>query len=229
MPMSPRLLRPRVSGGFDPRTISGLGFWYDFSDTATVTLDENSLIQQVSDKSGNSRTVTQGTAASRPGIAQINGRQAADWGAATNSKFLSHSSLGNWQELAVVLKWDGSNPLFNSFSAVNSGNSIISGLLAFPNGVSWMTPAQGSPYETIETNGVQTHAALPAIINPAVVMARRATSLTFDGLRLGMDRNISGRGWLGKICEIMAWTRELTAAERTAIRRGLAAKWKVTL
>lgn len=231
MAMSPRLLRPRASGQFDPRTISGLGFWYDFGDTSTVTLDGNNLIQQVNDKSGSGRNLTQTTAANRPGIATVNGRQAADWGSETNVKNLSNVTNGQWRELAVVLVWGGPNPPPGSALGVFSGNGGVSGLLTFFNSGNWMTEAQGSPYQTIETNGVQTHVAFPAILSPSVVAARRATdhSPAWDGIRVGTDRALAGRGWLGKICEIMAWTRTLTADERTAIRTGLARRWKITL
>jgi hypothetical protein len=227
MPMSPRLLRPRATG-FNPKSISGLGFWYDFSDTSSVTLDENSLIQQLNDKSGNGRNLTQGTAANRPGIATVNGRQAGDWGTGTNVKHLANSTSGNWREVAFVIDYDGANP-FGAIYGVVNGNSSTAGVLTFSN-TSWLTLAQGSGYSNFNTNGTETAIALPAILSPAVVQAWRTTDTpAFDGIRVGTDRGFAGRGWLGKICEIMAWTRELTAAERTAIRRGLAAKWKVTL
>jgi hypothetical protein len=228
MPMSPRLLRPRQASGFDPRTISGLGFWYDFSDTSSVTLDGNSLVQQLNDKSGNGRNLTQGTAANRPGIATVNGRQAGDWGTGTNVKHLANSTNGNWRELACVVDYDGANP-FGGIYGVFGGNAGIAGLLSFSN-TQWLSAINGSSYEVWNTNGTETPTALPAVLSPSVVQSWRTTgNLTFDGIRVGTDRTVAGRGWLGKICEIMAWTRELTAVERTAIRRGLAAKWKVTL
>jgi hypothetical protein len=72
--MSPRLLRPRASGGFDPRSITGLALWLDASDTATL-FDANTGGSAVAadggvgrweDKSGNGRHATQDTANNRP-------------------------------------------------------------------------------------------------------------------------------------------------------------------
>ena len=225
-PMSPRLLRPRATG-FDPRAISGLGFWYDFSDASSVTLDDNSLIQQLNDKSGNGRNLTQGTAANMPGIATVNGRQSGDWGTGANAKHLSNSTGGNWREVAVVLDYDGANP-FGNFYGVLSGYSSFVGILTAST-LKWLEFAQGGGYTNLNTNGIETTTALPAILSPSVVQAWRVLDTpTVDGIRIGNDRTFT-RGWQGKICEIMAWTRELTVAERTAIRLGLAAKWKVTL
>ena len=226
--MSPRLLRPRAAGGFDPRTISGLGFWYDFSDTSSVTLDGNSLIQQINDKSGNGRNLTQGTAANRPGIATVNGRQAGDWGTGTNVKHLANSTSGNWREVAVVLDYDGANP-FGAIYGVVGGNAAQPGALTF-NNTAWLTSAQGGGYSNYNTNGTETATALPAVLSPSVVQAwRTADTPTIDGIRVGTDRTLSGRGWVGKICEIMAWTRRLTTAERNAVASSLGRKWGISV
>jgi hypothetical protein len=65
MPMSPRLLRPRASGGFNPRSISGLALWLDAADSASVTLNSGN-VSEWRDKSGNSRHFAQSTAANQP-------------------------------------------------------------------------------------------------------------------------------------------------------------------
>lgn len=64
--MNPRLLRPRQAGGFNPRTISGLFGWWDFSDVSTLgptnsgtgTVSNNGPVKYVADKSGNGRHMT---------------------------------------------------------------------------------------------------------------------------------------------------------------------------
>jgi len=74
MPMSPRLLRPRQAGGFDPRSISGLALWLDGKDNSSVL---NSIspdtpatsaqtVRRWLDRSGNSLTADQTSAANQP-------------------------------------------------------------------------------------------------------------------------------------------------------------------
>ena len=75
MPMSPRLLRPRASGSFDPRSIAGLAAWYDASDASSLFQNSNGTtavsalndpVGRWSDKSGNARHLTQATNSQRP-------------------------------------------------------------------------------------------------------------------------------------------------------------------
>ena len=87
MPMSPRLLRPRAAGGFDPRSIANLTLWLDAQDSATL-VTTSGQVSQWTDKSGAGRTVNQTTANNRPTLftssgdaqtttaATINGKQA---------------------------------------------------------------------------------------------------------------------------------------------------------
>lgn len=87
MPMSPRLLRPRAAGGFDPRAIAGVTLWMDAGDSSTYT-ESSGQISQWRDKSGLGKTYDQSTANNRPTLftssgnvqtataATINGKQA---------------------------------------------------------------------------------------------------------------------------------------------------------
>jgi hypothetical protein len=63
MPMSPRLLRPRQVGGFDPRTVAGLEAWWDGADSASVTLDSG-RVAEWRDKSGKGNHAANSTSGS---------------------------------------------------------------------------------------------------------------------------------------------------------------------
>lgn len=65
MPMSPRLLRPRVGGVFTPRSLSALAMWFDGADASTYTLNGNN-VSEWRDKSGNNRHATQTVASAQP-------------------------------------------------------------------------------------------------------------------------------------------------------------------
>jgi hypothetical protein len=79
MAMNPRLLVPRATG-FNPKTLAGLTAWWDASDAATITA-VSGAVSVWADKSGNGRTLYQGTAGNRPatGTQTIGGRNALDF------------------------------------------------------------------------------------------------------------------------------------------------------
>ena len=74
MPMSPRLLRPRAAGGFNPRSLSGLAAWFDASVSSSITIQTG--VSRWNDLSGNSRHLTQNTTNNQPayGNVTLNGR-----------------------------------------------------------------------------------------------------------------------------------------------------------
>ena len=96
MPMSPRLLRPRQAGGFDPRSIANLQLWLDASDvsgmrqlsdgTTAVTADADP-VGYWPDKSGNGYHATQTTTNNRPTyrVGVRNGRSTLRWDGSNDS------------------------------------------------------------------------------------------------------------------------------------------------
>lgn len=78
-PMSPRLLSPRASGAFTPRSISGLLAWYDAADASTLTIATG--VSAWADKSGNNHTLRQPIGNNQPasGTRTIGGRNALDF------------------------------------------------------------------------------------------------------------------------------------------------------
>lgn len=100
MAMSPRLLRP-IASAFSPKSLSGLYAWYDFSDSSTITLNSGN-ISQITDKSGNGKTLTQATALNQPtftanaqngkSVAACGGDQYLEAATAADWKFLNYST-----------------------------------------------------------------------------------------------------------------------------------------
>lgn len=232
MSMSPRLLRPRATG-FDPRSISGINIWVDFSDWSSLTLDANSLIQQVNDKSGNAYHGTQGTAANRPSVGSINGVNAANWGTDSNSKSLAWStSTGNWREVYIAGDWDGGStfPTFNGlFGGSGAGGGDL-GVIGLVNTSSLYGSI--SFFANFYVNGSTTaldanYTVLPAISSPFLLRCVASADKTINGWLVGMDRNNAGRGWLGKVGEVLSYSRTLTATESAAVSTYLTKKWKV--
>jgi hypothetical protein len=238
MPMSPRLLRPRAAGGFDPRKIAGLNFWLDFSDISTLGPTGSGVgsvslageIGYVRDKGPSGIAFTQGTGALRPVLGQINGLYACDWGTGAHDKrLISNTGSRNPREITAVIQWDAGGSAFQNFETVagSTGNGPL--IQAAGSSASWGVLAGGSTNEVKFVNNSQTSVAFPPLGSglPAVVQAFVLSNLS-QTPQLGTDRGLGlSRGWKGKIAEIVAYDRELTAAERESIRRGLARKWGV--
>lgn len=218
-----------------PRSFAGLQLWIDFADKASITLDANSLIQQINDKSGNGYNATQSTAANRPATSTINGLQVGDWGSASNSKALvySHgSTANNWRDVFVVAQWDGGGSTFPAFNgvftaSVNTGTASGVGLVGDGFGTAnWDTAF--SWHTSRRTNGVNTAAAFSTITSPFLTQFWRSSDVGVNGYCIGSDRNNANRGWRGRIAEIAAFSRELSDAERSSLRLAMAHKWGFT-
>ena len=103
MPMSPRLLRPRAPGGFNPTRLSGLTQWYDAADTSTMTLNGTTVSEWRSKVGG--VAVSQATASAQPTLTNgyYSGRSALTF---DGGDFLSNATLPiqiNGMTVAVVL------------------------------------------------------------------------------------------------------------------------------
>lgn len=119
MAMSPRLLRPRAAGGFDPRRISGLELWLDAADSSSVTTVSGAA-SQWNDKSGLGRHATQTTANNRPSYSgTLNGRNVLTFDG-TNDSMLTgldvHAVLTGFVTMFVVgvpsSSWTNANANF---------------------------------------------------------------------------------------------------------------------
>jgi hypothetical protein len=238
MGMNPRLLRPTPTG-FDPRSITGLNLWIDFADTAAVTLDGSNKISAVLDKSGNGLDGSQTTAGNRLGVSTLNGRACADGGTASHAFSVGRSGSGNnWRDGYVAAVWDSDNstfPDFNSFfsalgaTGTNAGAAITgnSGSNSFfIDGGIWnnSTTALRLINNTSATgNGAM--APFPAFRSPFVFRGVAGSDVSHGGWAIGGDRSFAGRGWRGRIGEVVIFNRQLNTQEALAVRRYLASKW----
>jgi len=238
-PMSPRLLRPRASGAFDPRSITGINLWIDFADAAAVTLDGSNKISAVLDKSGSGFHGIQTTAANRLGASTLNGRVCADGGTASHTFSIARSGSGNnWRDGYVAAVWDSNNsafPNYNAFFTSNSSAGDASGGAIHGNiGLNSFFGDSGIWHNSITIlrqinntsavgNGAM--APFPAIRSPFVFRGVAGQAYSQFGWYIGGDRNFAGRGWLGRIGEVVIFNRQLNTQEALAVRQYLASKW----
>jgi len=141
MPMSPRLLRPRQVGGFDPRTVAGLEAWWDGADSASVTLDSG-RVAEWRDKSGKGNHAANSTSGStQPDYitAGQNGRNLLRFTAASSQRLIVPSSTalfnylhnGTLSYVATVVSFGTTaNPLaFYGFFGNTNGGAAARGTL----------------------------------------------------------------------------------------------------
>ena len=119
-------LRSYFRRSFDPRSVPGLHSWWDASDSALVTLD-GTRVSQLSDKSGNSRHLTNTTSGStQPSYVTgaRNGLNVARFAAASNQRLQVASSTAAYKFLhdGTVCWWVA----VNTFGTVSNPIAVYS-------------------------------------------------------------------------------------------------------
>jgi hypothetical protein len=132
MAMSPRLLRPKASGAFTPKSISGLKLWLDADDASAFTLVSGN-VSEWRDKSGSGVPhATQASAGARPARTSsgLNGRAVVDFQGTHTLTFASSTAAFNFLHnptggtVFLVLKPDtSSNPDAVKYILNNTNNS----------------------------------------------------------------------------------------------------------
>lgn len=236
----------RRDRGLDPRTIPGLGVWIDPSDSSTVTLNTVAnpvQISAIADKSGNSRSYTNGVSGNQPLVGTINGLNAIDIN--SGIKWLqSDFSLPLTAETVFCVA--RANPSVASFarlySQADAGSETPAGAYIPLIRNSSTTPYQMTSFSStflspatflLSTTTVFTarHSGTAHIVRAngtESVSASNTLNYTFTRHRIG--NGFSGAdGFIGLIGEVLMWPRALTTAETAAVESWLASKWGAVL
>jgi hypothetical protein len=241
MPMSPRLLRPRAAGGFDPRAISGLAVWYDAADASTFTYGTGDAVAQWDDKSGNGRHAVQTTANNRPTRSgSQNGRPTVAF-AGTPNQWLTFTYTNFPQAPATYF--------FVANTALNQGGRAMfafdSGeiILTLANTVFEIARAGNAVHVSVsraggaqlftywqDTNNVGTVNSASARAGASSGSTTAASAYTTSSsFHLGFLNFPGFQSWfLGQIAEVAIFDRVLLSTERDAVTAYLRAKWAVT-
>jgi hypothetical protein len=226
------------AGLWPPFSISALSptFWYDFSDSSTVTTS-GGVVTQVSAKEGYGFTLTgAGGGSTGPTYGTgINGLNCIDFGSASHSDFLSSSNSTSKLigEFYIVLdaSFGSTFPSYNGLvTGVTGGNESI-WLIGSVNGAG----VYGGEFDAAYLNGSTSNSynsVLPTINSPCLLRVNKVNnnSLTSGlGFRIGQDRGNVPRAWYGLIGEIMVFSAPLDTPNRQAVQQTLASKWGITL
>ena len=238
MGMSGRLLRPRATG-FNPRSISGLAAWWDFNDSATVTIDTG--ISAVLDKSGNSRTLLQATANNQPTWtpSAINGKYAADFNGTTN-RLRASFTLSQPFTLFVVGRFNGTNPssnqtMIDGFAGGNRARVFWYDSLATSLS---MNGGSGLSLPTSPAADALANAVYESVLdgassffgwNGSPTVTGNAGTAAPDGITIGAFG--TGNTAFGQVtvANVLLYGAALSAAQRSTIRRWLASLYALTV
>jgi len=224
-----------------PFTLTEFGnlqLWLDFSNTSSISLSGGN-ISQIDDLSGNGFHAVQPTSSNMPGQSTINGLNCGDWGTSQNSKSLrmtTGSADKNWREVAVVAVWDAGGTTFPGFNGLFGGGSGTgtqsgTGLLGSQGTANWLPIGNTGQFDswisTVVLNGNETVTAFNTINSTFCIQFRRSSDIAVVGYSVGSDRGVTDRGWRGRICEVIAYSKELTTSNRTALRSYLSTKWGI--
>ncbi len=238
LPAAPSLIFPPVyptsavsNPEFDPRIFSGCSLWLDGADPngTGIRPANGATLTTWQDKSVSNFPFT--SAGSAYNTTAVNGLPGINIG----TNFFGYdpgSAQNNWQEVFAVGLWTGGSTFdtFNGLvtSSKTSDGGIQGGILFIGNsGTSnWWPP--GNTYVTQFVNGVQTNVAFPAIQNPFITRTHSVTAVNLQGLRFGIDREITDRKWIGFISEVICYNTALSSTQRQQVEAYLADKWKVS-
>jgi hypothetical protein len=239
MPMNNRLLRPRASGGFNPKSIAGLQLWLDAADSSTISTGTG--VSEWRDKSATGSKWAQATGNDQPatGTAAMNGRNVLVFDGTSDSlsattplstsmpltmffvqriitatQFgMSYTSgtVGGHFDIRQTQFSARLNILANSTSLVNEASGTREGV----NDILAMTfPSTGD--NTIYRNGSQ--------LSLGSTTARPVlTSTHYIGRRSdGFYANI-------QVAEIIAYSTQLSDTDRRTVEAYLGKKWGITV
>jgi hypothetical protein len=238
MGMNGRLLRPKVSG-FNPRQIPDMAAWWDFNDSATVTIETG--IKNVTDKSGNSRTLAQTTTNNQPAWtpSALNGKYVADFDG-TNDTLRVGFTLVQPYTVFIVGRYNGTNPnsnqtMFDGFTGGNRGRVFWSGTadtqLGANAGAALSLPASPAASAT-------TYAVHEAIFNGASsyyawngspTVSGNAGSTAPGGVTIGAFGTGGTAQGQVSVAAVLMYSRALSAAQLTTLRRWLASLYALTV
>jgi len=211
---------------WDPSLIT-TALWLDANDASTVTT-VSGAVSQWNDKSGNGRHVSQATENQRPtySLTGLNNKPAINWGSGVNSLSLNNASTYDPVRIYGVAHYEGPNP-FNNFYGLCSFNfaANLDLLISSDSGTTWF-----GNYPVFLNGSSSSSVALPTISNPFVFGTNASPSSGRTNTFIGSDRGDShpGRGWRGKIAEIIILTTVPSTYEQNRLEGYLAHKWDLT-
>ena len=253
MAMNQKLLRPKASGVWTPKLLSGLLAWYDASKSANVTTVSNA-VSQWNDSSGNNYHAVQATANNRPAYtATLNGKNVVTFDGANDAMTtgVDGQLLTGYMTVFVVAtpssaiadSVHSNKPFLFCRGSTSMGSVLQHDGTTLTVNIQWRGAGYNhppGPSITTGTPAIFTVAAAPLLRTRRVSGARGnmtydlATFTAGSGLasaaffELGQDPT-QLRWFNGVMGEVILYSRTLTADEITTVEAKLGAKWGITV
>lgn len=240
------------AASFDPTSISGIQWWYDASDTSSIT-HSSGAVSQWNDKSGNGRHLTASSHKPTTGTRTIAGKNVLDFDGTDDYMETSAHTDQSLQTNFVVFEPDSlaETIIFEKSANTNSNNGFFIAL----------GPASGQVQSQVHastTNGVDANAykwnSIAAVGTPVLVTMYYNGTANTNFYKNGVDQGfgtttaagfddaigsktlasnplyVGARSgsvvpFNGKLAELIHYTRVLTGTERSDVENYLISKW----
>ena len=205
--------------------------WFDATDTSTLQYDSNGNLTMWSDKSQNIDNPSIFTNISRNGT--INNKPVMTFN--SNSVMRGGTTEWKWQEVYMVAQWGGGET-FSNYNALFTGGvryGII--ILGNKNNSSLYTASTLANTYKINSEVIQSNTNIinllkkdtnNANLGGGIMYASSNSQRSLNGWAIGVQSDhTDGRGWVGKIGEILTFDTVLSNSDRQKVEGYLAHKW----
>jgi hypothetical protein len=246
MAMSPRLLRPRASGAFSPRSISGLALWLDADDTSTITVDQGASEWRDKSVAGSTKKFVQATGNEQPatGTETMNGKNVLRFDGSNDrmtatDPFLSGTGNGLPFSLFIVQRVIAATN-FGMTYTTGGGFELRQNSIA---GAMQVVHLGADAIHTFTGSSVGVDQLFTLIFPSGAtnnLFYERGTLQSLSGVAQGKPSTLTTVHTIGRrfnanlpanvrIAEIIAYQAQLSDAQRQTVERYLGKKWGITV
>lgn len=230
MGMSPRLLRPRASGGFSPKNIAGLVYWLDASQSSTVTVETG--VAEWRDSAGSSIKASQVSANSQPAYqtAVQSGKNAVYFDGANDSITMGDLSSFFPSAVTALFAYKASNSTEYSLYTDNNNSAFW----AYPTNRTYIGTFKSTRLNNVSSPLMPTNsAAVVAIASSSAayrvyvddVLAHDVAADFLVGTNHRIGLNDLGAAFKGWLYEVILYSSVLSDADLSSAYKYLKAKW----